>query len=337
MMQGTIYDAEERIMHSTGPGREPALSDQLLTEPYRDPRFDGATDPVLVQDRENGRWLMFYTQRRASEEDLGGVEWVHGSEIGVAGSHDGGETWSYAGTADLDAPGLEHPITRWAPDVVRIGDRWYMFLTLLGGHHEEWTGRAVIAQYRSDDLSSWEFQAYLDLGSERVIDAAVARCEDGLYRLWFKDETRGSRTFAATSATPWLPGSWRLEGLVIDGRAHEGPKVFRLGCWYWMITDEWRGLAVHRSADGTGGWARQGRDEGLVLTAPETFGGHPVVARHADVVVQGSRAAVVHFTHPEWSGSELDTVGPSIAHRRTHIRAAWFHVVDGELVPVDDA
>ena len=320
-------------MDHTSPHPAPALSERLLTTPYRDPRFDGATDPVLVPDPENGRWLMLYTQRRASEAHLRGVEWVHGSEIGVAESSDGGETWSYTGTLALDAPGLEQPTTRWAPDVVNIAGRWYMFLTLLGGLHEEWTGSAVIAQYTSTDLVSWEFQAYLDLGSDRVIDAAVARCGDGLYRLWFKDELQGSRTFAAMTATPELPGTWRLEGLAIDGRAHEGPKVFELGGWYWMITDEWRGLAVHRSTDGTGGWQRQGRDHGLILTSPEVFGEHPVGARHADVVVQGAWAAVVYFTHPEWSGSDLDTVGPSIAHRRTHIRAAWFQVSDGELVP----
>ncbi len=312
-----------------------ALSDRLLTRPYRDPLFDGATDPVLVADPANARWLLFYTQRRASESGLRGVEWVHGSEIGVAESRDGGETWSYTGTVGLDAPGLEKPITRWAPDVVRIGTRWYMFLTLLGGRRQGWTGPAVIAQYTSTDLSSWEFQAYLGLGSERVIDAAVTRCGDGLYRLWFKDEIRESRTFAAVTDTPWVPETWRVEGLVIEGRPHEGPKVFELGGWYWMITDEWRGLAVHRSADGAGGWQRQGRDDGLVLTAPEVFGEHPVVARHADVVVQGPRAAVVYFTHPEWSGTELGTMGADIAYRRSHVRAAWFRVsAEDDLVPL---
>lgn len=327
----------DRMGHVT---MHPALSDRLLALPYRDPVHDGATDPVLVADPASGSWLMFYTQRRAAASGLDGVAWVHGTGIGVARSDDGGMTWSYEGVVEgLDAPGLARPVTRWAPDVVRIGDRWVMFLTLLGGHRTDWTGPARIAQYTSTDLRAWAFQAYLDLDSERVIDAAVTRCGDGLYRLWYKDETRGSRTYAAVTATPCLPSTWEVEGLVIDGRPHEGPKVFVLGGWYWMITDEWRGLAVYRSLDGAGGWERQKRDDGLVLRMPETFEGLPVVARHADVVVQEDRAAIVYFTHPQWAGADLgDMEGEATgtAHRRSHIRAAWFDVSPaGELLPSD--
>lgn len=320
----------------------PALSGQLLAVPYRDPVHDGATDPVLVPDPASGSWFMFYTQRRATEAGLDGVAWVHESEIGVARSGDGGLTWSYEGVVDnLAAPGLARPVTRWAPDVVRIGDRWVMFLTLLGGTRIDWTGPARIAQYTSTDLRAWNFQASLDLGSERVIDAAVARCGDGLYRLWYKDEVRGSRTYAAMTPTPLEPSTWRVEGLVIDGRPHEGPKVFMLGQWYWMITDEWRGLAVYRSRDGAGGWERQRRDDGLILTAPETFEGSPVVARHADVVVQDERAAVIYFTHPRWAGADLGDMEGEVkgtAHRRSHVRAAWYEVsTSGELVPRERA
>ncbi|MDQ0734987.1 glycoside hydrolase [Arthrobacter agilis] len=316
----------------------PVLSDRLLAVPYRDPVHDGATDPVLVPDPVTGSWLMFYTQRRATQVRLDGVAWVHESDIGVARSSDGGLTWIYQGIVEgLTPPGLVGPLTRWAPDIVRVGDRWLMFLTLLGGERTDWTGPARIAQYTSADLQMWEFQAYLDLRSERVIDAAVTQCGDGLFRLWYKDETQGSRTYAAVTATPSLPSTWRVEGLVIDGRPHEGPKVFVLGQWYWMITDEWRGLAVYRSRDGAGGWERQKRDGGLILTAPETFRGLPVVARHADVVVQEDHAAVVYFTHPQWTGADLgDMEGEAAgtAHRRSHVRAAWFHVSPaGELVP----
>ncbi|BBE23726.1 glycosyl hydrolase [Arthrobacter sp. MN05-02] len=316
----------------------PVLSDQLLAVPYRDPVHDGATDPVLVPDPVSGSWLMFYTQRRATQAGLDGVAWVHESEIGVARSRDGGSTWTYEGIVEgLDAPGVARPVTRWAPDVVRIGDRWVMFLTLLGGTRTDWTGPATIAQYTSIDLRMWDFQGCLDLGSSRVIDAAVSMCGDGRYRLWYKDEARGSRTYAAVTTTPLEPSTWQVEGLVIDGRPHEGPKVFMLGQWYWMITDEWRGLAVYRSRDGAGGWERQRRDDGLILTAPETCQGLPVVARHADAVVQDGRAAVVYFTHPQWAGSDLgDMEGEvaGIAHRRSHVRAEWFEVdTSGELVP----
>ncbi|WP_235047091.1 hypothetical protein [Arthrobacter nitrophenolicus] len=63
--------------------------------PYRDPVWDGPTDPVLVADHLKGEWVLFYTQRRATKAGLTGVEWVHGTGIGVARSPDGGATWTY--------------------------------------------------------------------------------------------------------------------------------------------------------------------------------------------------------------------------------------------------
>jgi hypothetical protein len=74
---------------------------------YRDALWGGASDPVLIR-REGtapAEWWMFYTQRRASFEGEG-VEWVHGSRIGIAVSHDGGASWVYRGVVDgLDGPG----------------------------------------------------------------------------------------------------------------------------------------------------------------------------------------------------------------------------------------
>ncbi|AUZ89083.1 hypothetical protein CVO76_16665, partial [Arthrobacter agilis] len=74
-----------------------------------------------------------------------------------------------------------------------------------------------------------------------------------------------------------------------------------------------------------------------ILTAPETFEGLPVAARHADVVIQANRAAIVYFTHPQWPGTDLGDMegeGAGTAHRRSHVRAAWFEVdLAGDLVP----
>ena len=68
---------------------------------YRDPVHDGAADPVLVWNRGERAWWMFYTNRRANAAGLPGVSWVHGTRIGIAESADGGATWKYRGTADL--------------------------------------------------------------------------------------------------------------------------------------------------------------------------------------------------------------------------------------------
>ncbi|WP_155845096.1 MULTISPECIES: family 43 glycosylhydrolase [Micrococcaceae] len=318
----------------------PPLRADAFTLPYRDPVWDGPTDPILVADHLNGEWVLLYTQRRATAPGLTGVEWVHGTGIGAARSSDGGATWRYQGTVEgLIPPGTEPPATLWAPDVVRIGKRWIMYLTVLGGRRTDWSGKAEIVQFASHDLAKWEYLGAVDLDSPRVIDAAVAGCGDGRYRLWYKDETRGSNTFSAVSDTPDDPSSWVLEGVAIPGRPHEGPKVFVLGGWYWMIVDEWRGQAVYRSVDGTGNWTRQEHLGGLILTAPESWDGRPVVGRHADVVPLGGdpgdggaeRALLVYFTHPCWDGEDIGTMSPDPRTRLSHVRAAVLEVRGGIL------
>jgi hypothetical protein len=328
--------------HITAPPALPHLRPDAFATPYRDPVWDGPTDPVLVADHLRDEWVLFYTQRRATAPGLTGVEWVHGTGIGVARSSDGGATWRYQGTAEgLVPPGTEQPATLWAPDVVRIGERWIMYLSVLGGRRTDWTGTAGIVQFASRDLEHWEYLGAVDLDSPRVIDAAVARCGDGRYRLWYKDETRGSNTYSAVSDTPEDPSSWALEGVAIPGRPHEGPKVFRLGGWYWMIVDEWRGQGVYRSRDATGGWTRQEHLDGLILTAPESADGRPVVGRHADVVPLGGkdtgdggaeRALLAYFTHPHWNGDDIGTMAPDPRTRLSHVRAAVLEVRDGILV-----
>ena len=219
-----------------------------------------------------------------------------------------------------------------------------MYLTVLGGRRTDWTGSAGIVQFASRDLETWEYLGRINLDSPRVIDAAVARCGDGRDRLWYKDESRGSNTCSAVSDTPEDPSSWTLEGVAIPGRPHEGPKVFRLGGSYWMIVDEWRGQAVYRSDDGAGGWTRQDHLDGLILTAPESVDGRPVVGRHADVVPLADsrtsdggtqRALLVYFTHPYWGGEEIDRMAPDPRTRLSHVRAAVLEVRDGILVCIE--
>ena len=319
-----------------------ALNPDAFRTPYRDPVWDGPTDPVLVPDHLTGDWVLFYTQRRATQTGLTGVEWVHGTEIGMARSSDGGLTWAYQGTVDgLVPPGTERPATLWAPDVVRIGDQWIMYLTVLGGRRTDWTGSAAIVQLASNDLVTWEYLGAIGLDSPRVIDAAVALCGDGRYRLWYKDEARGSNTYSAVSSTPADPSSWVLEGLTIPGRPHEGPKVFKLEDQFWMIVDEWRGQAIYHSEDAAGSWTRQEYLDGLILTDPETADGGPVAGRHADVVplepsAEGKeRALIVYFTHPHWNGEDIDGMTADPKTHLSHVRAAVLEVHDGNLVCIN--
>jgi len=249
-----------------------------MIELYRDPVYDGATDPRVVIDAR-GRWWMFYTQRRAGLEDAGaGVSWIHGSRIGVATSSDG-VGWVYDGTLEPVAselvlepgpPPATVDRTHWAPEVVWDGARWRMYLTEIDGIPDRWPGFVrEIVEYRSDDLRRWTRVGPLRLSSDRVIDAAAARTPDGLWRLWYKDEAADSVTMVASSADLQR---WSLDGVAIGGRPHEGPTVFELGGLWWMIVDEWRGMGVYRSDDGIR-WVRQGDDDAVIL-ADAPGGGH---------------------------------------------------------------
>ena len=301
-------------------------------ELYRDPIYDGATDPTVVIAAD-GTWWMFYTQRRATHPEPGpGVAWVHGSRIGVARSRDG-LAWRYAGTLEPDVAGLalepgpppaDVEVTHWAPEVVHDGERWRMYLTEIDGVPDRWPGFArSIVEYVSDDLARWECRGPIPLASDRVIDAAVARTGDGRHRLWYKDEADDSTTWSAVSDDL---STWSVEGRVVDGDPHEGPNVFELGGWFWMLTDEWRGLRVLRSVDGLS-WERRG----LILDAP---GRHPLdrqVGRHADVVVRGEDAVVFYFTHPFWDGGEIaDAAGAEARISAIHVARVW--VDDDELL-----
>lgn len=303
---------------------------------YRDPVYDGSTDPTVVRDADGG-WWMFYTQRRAAHPDPGpGVAWVHGSRIGVARARDGMQ-WTFAGTLEPDAMGLvlragppprDVTETHWAPEVIRAGTRWHLYLTVIQGIPTQWEGHPRrIVEYVSDDLRSWSRRGELPLASDRVIDAAVARCPDDRWRLWYKDEAAGSTTAVAVSDDL---DAWRPAGTAIAGRAHEGPFAFSLGGTWFLITDEWRGMAVYRSDDAIS-WERQGGPDAVILGESGPPAGGIQVGRHGSVVVTAHDEALLYFfTHPWWDGSELaDAEQPH--HRRSAIHVARLRARGGQL------
>lgn len=294
---------------------------------YRDPIFGGPTDPVVVWNREKRQWWMFYTARRASAPAQG-VSWVHGTDIGIAVSEDAGATWLYVGTArGLDyEPGRN---TYWAPEIFWAEGSYQMFVSYIRGVPDRWEGHArKILHYTSANLMDWRLSAPVDLNSDKVIDAAVYPLPNGDYRMWFKDEARDSHTYSADSGDLL---AWSKPVPVITNVAHEGPNVFELGDWYWLIVDEWHGLCVYRSTD-LAAWERQG----LIL---DVFGKreHDTdYGRHADVVEvgDGQTAYIFYFTHPGLAaGADPD----SHEARSSCIEVAQLTVVDGQLVCDRDA
>lgn len=295
---------------------------------FRDPVFDGAADASLVYDPAGQQWVMFYTNRRATLAGAQGVEWVHGTRIGRAVSKDGGNSWTYDGTADIRYGSGEN-ITYWAPNVEYIGGQWHMFLTIVPGVFKDWNASREIVHLISRDLKVWNFAGKVDLGSDRVIDAAVHPLPGGGWRLWYKDERDGSATHYADSKDLKV---WTHGGVAVKTRG-EGPQIIEWQGWYWLIMDAWDGLGVYRSKDLTN-WEHQPdnllKQPGSALT-DRAKGGHP------DVVVSGGRAFLFYFVQ---QGGEPEAASDPTWQRRSVIQVAELRFKDGWLTadreaPVD--
>ncbi|MGW5366017.1 hypothetical protein [Actinopolymorpha pittospori] len=297
--------------------------DDVQAPLFRDPIHDGAADPVVVWNRQAREWWMVYTNRRATAEGLD-VAWVHGTDLGVASSADGGRTWVYRGVlTGLDIEWGRN--TFWAPEIFWHDGVYHMYVSYIRGVPAHWAGHERhILHYTSPDLLAWTYQSRLPLSSDRVIDACVFALPGGGFRMWYKDEANSSHTYAADSADLH---TWQVVGPVITGRGHEGPNVFAFRGSYWMIVDEWRGQGVFRSDD-LERWERNS----VILDKPGTRTDDTTIGLHADVVVQGERAFVFYFTHPGRAGSIDGIHEESYDTRRSSVQVAELDVVDGVLV-----
>ena len=298
---------------------------------FRDPTFDGAADPVVIWNPHVQRWWMFYTNRRANVPGLSGVAWVHGTRIGIAESANGGTTWSYIGTAEIDLPpeiGGSEP-THWAPDVVTAPDgTHHMFLTVVPGVFESWQHPRAIVHLSSTDLRTWKNPRPLALASDRVIDACVFPLPTGGWRMWYNNERDRKSIYHADSADLV---TWTDRGKTsgVGERPGEGPYVFRWRARYWMVVDLWKGLGVYHSSD-LENWIPQAHD---LLATPGRGTDDGVNGGHACVIVNEAedRAFCFYFTHPGRAGTISPTDKDSLDLRRSSIQVVELHERDGLL------
>ena len=293
---------------------------------FRDPIFDGPTDPTVIYNREEKSWWMIYTARRANVP-CHDVSWVHGTDLGVASSTDNGQTWLYRGTLNLEA--IEHGRnTFWAPEVLWHEGTYHMFVSYITGVPTNWNYGRRILHYTSANLWDWAYQGTLTLDSERVIDACVHPLPDG-WRMWYKDENDHSYTHYADSPDLY---TWQHQGITTCDQPQEGPNVFRLAGKYWMIADVWDGQAVYSSDDLTH-WVRQA---GTIMAGAGIRKEDTNRAHHADVLVVDDHAYIFYFVHPGQGKYEYDPELGSHMVRRSSVQAAQLKVVDGQLVSVRD-
>ena len=298
-------------------GQKGKLADKPL---FRDPVYDGAADPVIIWNKKEKRWFMFYTNRRANAAGLDGVTWVHGTRIGIAESTDGGATWKYRDTANVNyRPTPDY--THWAPDVFEHKGLYHMYLTYVPGVFTNWGHPRDILHLTSKDLLNWNYKSTLKLGSDRVIDATVFQLPNGGWRLWYNNERDKKSTYYADSKDL---ESWDLKGKA-TGERGEGPKIFKWKGKYWMLIDGWNGMTLLHSTDLTT-WTRQ---KDRILEHPGKGAEDQAIGGHADVVVSDGRAFVFYFTHP---GRLSKTIPDSKETRRSLIQVAELEMKEGKVI-----
>ena len=301
---------------------------------FRDPIYDGAADPMVIYNREEKTWYMFYTNRRANVATQG-TNWCYGTRIGVATSADNGRNWVYVGALDLEFERGKN--TFWAPHVVYHKGKYHLFVTYIRGVHESWSGIGKIAHYVSCDLWNWDFCGLIPLNdSDPLLDATIYRKPDGKWGMWYKNSRIG---YTVEAVSDDLYHWTNVPGTAIDDVPHEAPFVFYYKKYYWMLTDQWNGFGVYRSED-TERWKKQG----VILGKGGLRKDDNVRASHPGVVVTGDKAYVFYFTHPGWEkeggwGDEtgkLDEAGvlPYI-YRRSSIQVAELRIDEDGIMTSD--
>jgi hypothetical protein len=299
-----------------------AKSDKEAPKPlYRDPIHDGAADPSLIWNRAEKKWMMFYTNRRAdlSSSDPKDVAWVHGTQIGIAESKDGGTTWTYAGTAKI--PYGKPDYTFWAPDLIWDHGQYHMFVVVVPGIFHDWNAPREIIHLTSKDLAVWRFESKLPLSSNRTIDPYILKLDDGTWRLWYKDEADQSHIHYVNSPDLY---QWTKGGVAVSDRPCEGAIVFRWKGSIWLIVDPWAGLGVYRSTDALH-WTPQ-KDNLLVgagLLPTDRSEGH-----HADVAISRGHAFLFYFVQQQ--GADIIPNRPESANRSV-IQVVELTEQDGQL------
>ncbi len=253
---------------------------------FHDPVYDGAADPAIIYNKREKKWWMFYTNRRATDQNAKGVTWVHGTRIGIAESTDGAH-WKYVDTANINYR-PDAGFTHWAPALIANNGLYHMYLTYVPGTFTDWNHPRHIVHLTSADLKNWKFESILKLANDKLIDPYVVKLNNNDFRLYYNNEKDAKSIYYADSKDLY---NWTDKGMLVHDMPGEGPIAFAWKGHNWLITDNWKGLGVYSSDD----WLTWKRQPGFILDKPGKGREDDAKGDHADVVVNNGRAYIFYF------------------------------------------
>ena len=259
---------------------------------FIDPLWNGSADPTIIWNHIEKEWWIYYTQRRATLDSTQGVEWAHGSAIGITSSKDG-KKWDYEGICQGD-DNLSDPVRSncswWAPEIYFHNNNYHMYVTWVDGIYSNWAGKRYIKHFTSKNGKNWDYQSTLKLSSDRCIDACIYKINFKWY-MWYKDEANDLHTWMAESEDLY---NWNIVGEVINDCAHEAPFVFEWKEYYWMIIDQCPGpCKYYRSTNGINNWI----DMGDILTGEGKRVKDDTNGLHPSVTIIDDKAYIVYHVH----------------------------------------
>lgn len=236
---------------------------------FIDPVWQGTADPTMLWNPFEQKFYVWYTQRRADLENNKGVEWMHGSQIGIASSKDGKE-WIYEGVCSGEGldDAAKNGFSLWAPSVIYHNKELHLFVTYVTVVASEWIGDRYIKHYTSKNGREWKYKSTAKLSSGRCIDPCVYKIKKKWYMV-YKDE-KNSEQFTWIAESKNLD-DWKVLGQIITDVRHEAPYFWEQDGRKMLIVDAWEnGLRVYESKNGINNWKH--------IT---TFrGGHPGIFQH---------------------------------------------------------
>lgn len=242
----------------------------------------------------------------------------------MASSDDGGLTWTYRGTLNLNyEPGHN---TYWAPDMYYEDSTYHLFVSFVGiPRTKHYNDEHDILLFTGKSMWELSFEHVIDLQSARVIDPSVIKLANNTYRIWFKHENAGYTTHYADSEDLL---NWILKGPAIDSTICEGANVFSWQNSYWMITDPWYGIELYKSEDAKNWEKQQVVLDEIGQRKDDSGQGHP-----ACVVPAGEYAYIFYHCNSERSfgpNTSWDKIG--YRQRRSVIQVARLRLENDRIV-----